>query len=139
MPTYYARNTAVQLSVADLARTTTIRPQIHQGISTYERISANVAHFIIGSKDATLDETPLEDDGVSSGLRFLGAHKDMPFLMVRAGKFYFDVNTDERRTRRPIRLPMIQEYGVDRGLPPQASGGKPTVDGVMKDYAESQG
>lgn len=145
MPTYYARNTAIQLSVADLAKTTTASPSISQGPATYEEISANAAEFIKASQDGTLDETPLKDDKASSNLRFLGTHKDMPFLMVRAGEFYFDTNPDKRRNRRPIRTPTpptpenSQSSVTSVPSPAQDVGSELGANGVVDDRTEDQG
>lgn len=142
MPTYYARNTAVQLSVADLARTATAYPRTHQGPATYEEISANAAEFVRASQDGTLDETPLKDKMDSSALRFLGTHKNMPFLMVRAGEFYFDMDTDRKRNRRPIRMPMLetsQPGATNIPLTTQEFRSEPGVNGIANDQTEVRG
>lgn len=49
------------------------------------------------------------DDG--RHLRFLGKLEDMPFFMVRAGKDFFDPDTNGKRTRRPARSAKAQISG----------------------------
>lgn len=104
MPTYYATNTTIQLSIADLDRTTTLNPRTQQSHTVSESIENAALEFDRGSKDGTLTETPLctEDE---SHIRFLGTPGHMPFFMVHAGKNLFDLNTEEKRNRRPTRVP----------------------------------
>ena len=111
MPTFYAQNTTVQLSVADLARATTSKPHTQQSHATSESIRNVAQEFTRGSKDGTLTETPFYTNDQDGGhLRFLGKIRNMPFFMVHAGKNFFDVNTKEKRNRRPARLPIASEF-----------------------------
>lgn len=103
MPTFYGRETTVQLSVAELGRATTSKPRTQQSLAASESIRNVAQEFARGSKDGTLTETPIyTDDG--SHVRFLGKQRDMPFFMVHAGKNFFDLNSKEKRNRRPARV-----------------------------------
>ncbi len=106
MPTYYSRMTAVQLAVADLPTTTTSDPQTRPYPGVYDEISDCAAEFAKASTNGTLDETPVptEDDN-RSHVRFIGTSGDMPFFMVQAGRGFFDMDQQEKRNRRPFRVP----------------------------------
>ena len=51
-----------------------------------------------------MTETPLYEEK-KSHVRFLGNDGTMIFLMVHAGKTFFDSTTKERRNRRSARIP----------------------------------
>jgi hypothetical protein len=106
MPTYYSRLTTVQLAVADLRKTTTTKPKTRPHPSVYEEINSCATEFAKASVNGTLDESPVHtDDDNHSHVRFLGTYGNMPFFMVQAGKAFFELETEERRTRRPARVP----------------------------------
>ena len=115
MPSFGHKTTVVQLSVADLERATTRNPLTKHGPESIRRVAQEFAR---ASKDGTLTETLLstkdktyiespEDTPLSTG--FLGNPRSMPFLMVHAGKNFFDVTTKEHRNRRPCRVPLDKE------------------------------
>lgn len=106
MPTYHARGTTIQLSVADIDRSTTQNPINRQCQEAKEIVESNVLEFAKASKHATLNEDALLDARTSSHIRFLGTNEDMPFLLVRAGKTFFgyDLKPNGRKNRRATRL-----------------------------------
>lgn len=105
MPTLYSRSTTIQLSIADLPKTTTHDHKSH--LFTHTSVVANVAAELArGAKDGTLTEVPLYAKDTDTRMRFIGANGDMPFYMVRAGKHLFDPSTNNTRTRRPERIPL---------------------------------
>ena len=113
MPTYYSRLTSVQLAVTHLQDTTTTGPETLIRSNVSDEISRCAAKFAEASINGTLDETPIRTGDLNtSDVRFLGKHGNMPFLMVRAGKAFFEPDTEGRRTRRPARVPASIE-GVD--------------------------
>ncbi len=105
MPTLYASSTTIQLSVADLAKTTTTdpKPLLSSNVEDVARISAEFAR---GSRYGTLTEIPLYTNETHSHMRFLGTNQDMPFFMVQAGKTFFDRSSDKTHTRTPERVPL---------------------------------
>ena len=107
MPRFAGVGTSVQLSVADLRRTTTLNPGNQQSVAVTESIKSVAQEFARGSVDGTLTETPLcTEDGSEdeSYMRFLGKIMTMPFYMVQAGKDFFHLITKEKRNRRPFRV-----------------------------------
>lgn len=109
MPTLYSRLTTVQLSISDLADATTARPVTHQSKEATDNVQDATEALIKGSRDATLTEDLLYTDDEQSRIRFLGKYQDMPFFMVHAGKDYFNLDDNGRRTRRPARLPSVKD------------------------------
>ena len=108
MPRFAGVGTTVQLSVADLLRTTTLNPGAQQSFAVTESIKHVAQEFAKGSVDGTLTETPLcTEDGSEdeSHMQFLGELRTIPFYMVQAGKNFFDLITKEKRNRRPFRVP----------------------------------
>ncbi|KAL2042074.1 hypothetical protein N7G274_005262 [Stereocaulon virgatum] len=105
MPTLYAATTTVQLSVANLKLATSPNPRTSQRPEVTADVERTLLEFAKGSRNGTLDETPLYAEN-GSHLRFLGKHQDMPFFMVRAGKNFFDATSKERRNRRAARIPL---------------------------------
>lgn len=107
MPTFYAKSTTVQLSVANLEHTTTANIRTAQSPQTTEIIRDIAFEFAKGSKDGSLSEIAINgEDG--HHVQFLGKLENMPFFMVRAGKDFFDLNGSERRNRRPARVPLFE-------------------------------
>ena len=106
MPTYYSRSTSVQLAVADLRDTTTVKPESRSHTPVHDEVTNCAAKFARASINGTLDETPiLTEDANQSHMRYLGKLSEMPFLMVRAGMSFFNSEIEGRRTRRPARNP----------------------------------
>ena len=105
MPTLYSAETTVQLSVADLKLATSPNPRTNQRPEATADVQRTLLEFTKGSRNGTLDETPLYAEN-GSHLRFLGKHQDMPFFMVHAGKNFFDANSKEKRNRRAARIPL---------------------------------
>lgn len=105
MPTFFSRWTTVQLSVADLPKTTINDPKLRKGQDVYEGISNTTLEFAKASRNGTLAETPLNDSETGSHMRYLGVNEDMPFFIVHAGKDFFNPNTNEPRNRWPERVP----------------------------------
>lgn len=102
MPKFYGRNTAIQVSVAELAKVTTQNPRPRQCPESTSSIGKIELEFTKASKEATLAEESLNGkDG--RHLRFLGTNEDMPFFMVQAGKNFFNPDAMARRTRRPAK------------------------------------
>lgn len=96
MPTLYSRGVATQASVADLARTTaTSSAEIDQA-------------FNEGADTGTLWETAIpchdsrDDD---TGMHFIGDYQSIPFHTVHAGKQFFNIQCEVRRSLRPRRIP----------------------------------
>ena len=87
MPTYFARSTKVELSVSNLAKSTDQGPLFHRDAQTKIKLQAAASEL---SNGTVLKEIPIYTDNDGSHMRFLGEHKDMPFLMVRTGKYFFD-------------------------------------------------
>ena len=111
MPRFAGVGTTIQLSVADLRRTTTLNPGTQQSVAVTESIKYVAQEFARGSIDGTLTETPLcTEDGNEdeSHMQFLGKLRNMPFYMVQAGKNFFHLRTKEKRNRRPFRVPPIE-------------------------------
>lgn len=107
----------------------------------FKEVVANGVEFIKASQDGTLDEKPLKDSE-GSNLRFLGTHQDMPFFMVRAGEFYFDINTDNRRNRRAIRLPVLetnQAYVTSPTSVPHIIVSQNGANDAIENHPETQG
>ena len=112
MPRFAGVGTTVQLSVADLHRTTTLNPGTQQSFAVTESIKYVAQEFARGSIDGTLTETPLcTGDGSEdeSHMQFLGKLLTMPFFMVQAGKNFFHLITKEKRNRRPTRVPPTEK------------------------------
>ena len=122
MPSRYGhQDTTIQLSVADLGRAITANPGLRQCIPVSESIEIIGREFARGSKDGTLTETPLyAEDGLH--LRFLGNPRTMPFVMVHAGKTFFDSSTEERRNRRSARIPLAIDSGGESTSGPREDG-----------------
>ncbi|KAJ9668316.1 hypothetical protein H2201_001364 [Coniosporium apollinis] len=81
MPKYFAANTEVRLSVASLADTTTVDPELRK--SSTATGNAETADGLLKA-GKRLYEQPVvasEDGGL---LGFLGEHQDIPFFMVHA-------------------------------------------------------
>lgn len=136
MPTLYSRLTTVQLSTSDLAEAITARPVTHQSTEATDNVRDAIGGLIKGSRDATLTEDPLYTDDEQSHIRFLGRNQNMPFFMVHAGKDYFNLDDNGRRTRRPARLPSVNDRNksaVDESLPPRA-----TSKNVLKNSSDFQ-
>ena len=108
MPTFYSRRTAVQLSVSDLPEATTPHPMSHQSKEATKNVQDVTKALIKGSRDGTLMEDPINIRDTQSHIDFLGKDRDMPFFMVQAGKDYFNQGDSGGRTKRPIRLPLIE-------------------------------
>lgn len=122
MPTYYSRLTSVQLAVADLRDTTTIKPESRPHPAVYDEITSCAAKFARASINGTLDETPiLTEDANRSHMRFLGKPPNMPFLMVRVGEAFDDLEVEGKRTRRPARVPPSIMNPVSRSQNPTSS------------------
>lgn len=105
MPTLYGANTTVQLSVADLKLATSPNPRTNQRPEVTADVERTLLEFAKGSRNGTLDETPLYAEN-GSHLRFLGKHQDMPFFIVHAGRLFFDANSKGKRNRRAARIPL---------------------------------
>ncbi|KAM0804420.1 hypothetical protein BDR22DRAFT_599332 [Usnea florida] len=111
MPRFAGVGTTIQLSVADLRRTTTLNPGTQQSVAVTESIKYVAQEFAKGSIDGTLTETPLcTEDGSEdeSHMQFLGKLKNFPFYMVQAGKNFFHLRTKEKRNRRSFRVLPIE-------------------------------
>jgi len=108
MPTYYARETTVQLSVADIGRSTTLSPSHRQSYEATQNIEIASQEFVKASRNGTLTEDALLDEETGSHVRFLGQARDMPFFIVRAGRTFFDFGLEphQKRNRRSARLPL---------------------------------
>ncbi|MCJ1299473.1 hypothetical protein MMC08_002265 [Hypocenomyce scalaris] len=87
MPTYFARSTKVELSVSSLAKSTDQGPLSHRDAQTKIKLQAAASEL---SNGTVLKEMPIYTDNGGSHMRFLGEHNDMPFFMVRTGKYFFD-------------------------------------------------
>ena len=108
MPRFAGAETTVQLSVADLRRTTTLYPRTQQTVVGSESVKTVAQEFARGSIDGTLTETLLcTEDGEQ--IQFLVKLRTMPFYMVQAGKNFFDLITKEKRNRRPVRVPPTEK------------------------------
>lgn len=106
MPTFYARSTTVQLSIADLSKATTLHPVPRAIKEAMENVQAVGAALTRGSEHGTLTETPIyTKDHKNSHVRFLGKKGDMPFFMVHSGKELFHLGDQVVQNRRPARLP----------------------------------
>ncbi|EON68986.1 hypothetical protein W97_08244 [Coniosporium apollinis CBS 100218] len=81
MPKYFAANTEVRLSVASLADTTTVDPELRK--SSAATGNAETADRLLKAGKRLYEQpvVPSEDDGL---LGFLGEHQDIPFFMVHA-------------------------------------------------------
>lgn len=101
MPKFYCRKTTVQLSVADLAKTT-IDPKSY--FSSAADTVAIAAEFVRESKYGTLTELPLYTEGSNSHIRHLDAPNNFPFFMVHAGKHFFDPSTKQNHSQEPERI-----------------------------------
>lgn len=108
MPTFYSRTTAIQLSVSDLSEATTLHPMSHQSKEATNNVQDVTKAFVKGSRYRTLMEDPINIRDTQSHIDFLGKDRDMPFFMVQAGKDYFNQDNSGGRTKRPIRLPLIE-------------------------------
>lgn len=97
MPTLYSRGVTSQISVADLAKTTT---QVSSG--EIERVKRA---FIEGAEDGTLWETAIPCDGDNAEMQFLGDYQSIPFHTVHAGKEFFNIQAEKERITRPARQP----------------------------------
>ena len=110
MPKHYGRKTAVQLSVADIAKAITQNPRSKQCLETSNSAASIESEFLNSSEHRTLAENAFNDhDG--RHLWFLGKAKDIPFLMVHAGEYFFDPDCIEKRTRRPAKT--IEQQQAD--------------------------
>lgn len=106
MPTYYSRNTSIQLAVADLQDTTTISPESRAHSTVHFEVTSCAAKFARASINGTLDEAPiLTEDANQTHVRSLGKFSEMPFFIVRAGMSIFSSELEGRRSRRPARVP----------------------------------
>ena len=108
MPTLRSRRATVQLSVADLQKVTTGNPLNKQCPESTSDIMKTEQEFVNAGTDRTLAEEPfLGEDGYR--LQYLGSNKDFPFLMVRAGKEFFNSNALIKRTGQPAVPDWIQK------------------------------
>lgn len=122
MPTYYSRNTSIQLAVADLQDTTIINPEGRSPSAMDDEVASCAAKFAKASINGTLDETSiLTEDANQTHMRCLGEFSEMPFFMVRAGMSFFNSETEGRRSRRPARVPPSTVNPVSRPRPIQPS------------------
>ena len=119
MPTLYSRSTAIQLSVSHLSEATTAHPIPHQSPEARSNIQNATNSLVKASRNGTLMEDPINSTDGESHLRFLGKKQDMPFFLVQAGKDYFNPNASGRRTKRPIRSPLVEtkKKSVTRASP----------------------
>jgi len=108
MPTFYAKSTAAQLSIADLEKSTTRNPISRQCPESTKAVEIAALEFARASKHGTLREDAIDDKATGSHMRFLGKHRDVPFFMVEAGKHLFDPETTERRNRKAVRVPSLK-------------------------------
>ena len=87
MPSYMCGAITIKLSAADLQKSTSrslINQHGKEQFSHYQSIENELRTSL---QERPFAEHPLYmDDGQPSHLRFLGAHQDMPFLIVKAGR-----------------------------------------------------
>lgn len=86
MPSYYARSTAIQLSTAPLATTSSTNASTIQSHETSSAIQSINTVFSKASLFQTLNEESIQDTEVGSHIHFLGKDKNIPFMIVHAGK-----------------------------------------------------
>ena len=104
MPTFYSNNTTIQLSTASLQKSTTPNPLINKSTQSTKNIESALDQLTKGSLEGTLSETAVEDEVAGSTVRFLGKHRDMPFLMVRAGEGFFDQGSHGRSIKSVAKM-----------------------------------
>ena len=98
MPTFYSKLVTTQVSVADLVKSTTVISSAGEA----ERIKKVFTNSMDGG---TLWETPIVCQNGSTQMQFLGDCQSIPFLIVHAGKEFFNIHTQRQRNKRPLRLP----------------------------------
>lgn len=99
MPTFYSKAVTIQVSVANLARTTTLGIPSSHSIEHIQRVFAEES--VLG----TLFENPVHSDAEDEGplLQFLG--ESVPLYMRQVGKNFFDINAKKNRYIWPKRVP----------------------------------
>ena len=105
MPTFYGNHTTVQLSTANILPATTTNPVLNKGSLCTYNVESAINEIAKASVNGTLAEDAIEDEANGTSVRFLGKHKDMPFLMVQAGKGFYETGRQVRRTNRVARMP----------------------------------
>lgn len=113
MPTFYAIGTTIQLSTTKIEDAITKMPTVNKSAQSTRNIQEVEDAFSKGSVDGTLAEDAIIDESTGSHLRFLGTHRDMPFLLVRAGEGFFNVDGRGQRTRTAARVPPLKHSGKD--------------------------
>ena len=95
MPTLYSRNVTTQVSVADLKKKMT-------AVSFTEE--ADSVKQVFETESVTLWESmiPSREDGKE--MQFLGDYQSIPFRTAHAGKEFFNIQTGNERTLRPLRI-----------------------------------
>lgn len=104
MPTLFARSTKVQLSVCDLAASTTKVPSSYPNPSTTAKLQAVASEIAAGD---VLPERPVYCKDSGSHMRFLGEFEDMPFFMVQAGMDLFMTEATGQGSRRSALGPLL--------------------------------
>ncbi|KAL8903266.1 MAG: hypothetical protein Q9207_004035 [Kuettlingeria erythrocarpa] len=124
MPTFYARGVNIRLSVADIARTTTLAPlnTLCQASSdNADRASKQLEHDAVNG--GTIAETPVWIDEDKCRLRFLGEQQHMPFIMVHASlKYPFSVGPAKTKQKPSPPQLITHSNDGDRNGPPWSSG-----------------
>ena len=104
MPTFSGNNTTLQLSTANILKSTTANPTGIKSSQCTSNVESAINEFAKASISGTLAEDVIEDEATGSSVRFLGKHQDMPFLMVRAGKGFYEKERLGARTGRVARM-----------------------------------
>ena len=105
MPTFYSRNVTTQASVADLARTTA-------ELDPSGELNQLEQAFTEGAETGTLWETTILCHDDDTGMQFIGDYQSIPFHTVHAGKQFFSIQPEVRRSIRPRRTPDSLERKV---------------------------
>ncbi|MCJ1401364.1 hypothetical protein MMC11_004576 [Xylographa trunciseda] len=138
MPSYMCGAITVKLSAADLENSTT-RSLINQ----HGKEQTIHSRSIEDEPNKSLQERPLAElplfteDGQPSRLQFLGAHQDMPFLMVKAGR---SLNASDKFNREYLEtvnqsIPELTEH--DPMVLPLVTANNSSADSTMTDDISS--
>ena len=102
MRTFHAKGVTIQVSTADLAKTTTAA----SSPATSGEIEQIARAFVEGSQNGTLFGTALSRDSENEdqGMLFLGEDDPIPFYMVHVGKEFFNIKATQDRSIRPKRM-----------------------------------
>ena len=106
MPTFHSNQTTIQLSTANLQKSATPNPLVNKCSQSARNIESALAKIIKGSVTGTLPEDAIQDEATGSTIRFLGKHRDMPFLLVRTGEGFFEQGGHGRKIGSVVQVPL---------------------------------